>query len=89
MSHHQISPATNNRLYDLFDQFFTVFEGSEVAENLLFITGEFVERPPDDISRAVAFEYLHQMNSLAMLLSRARVAMAEHEQQEHQNADAL
>lgn len=63
------------RLSEILTSFFNNFESTEVIENLLFIAAEFAENPPNGISHNMAYQWLFQMNSLAVLLPRLQIAL--------------
>lgn len=71
MLHHE----ENARISEILQQFFNNFESTEVTENLLFIAAEFAENPPVGISSNMAYQWLYQMNCLAVLLSKLQIAL--------------
>lgn len=65
----------NARVSEILIKFFNNFESTEVIENLLFIAAEFAENPPYGISANTAYQWLYQMNSLAVLLPKLEIAL--------------
>ncbi len=63
------------RLAEILQQFFNNFESTEVTENLLFIAADFAESPPEGIDTNLAFQWLYQMNCLAVLLPKLEIAL--------------
>lgn len=65
----------NARISEILQEFFNNFESTEVTENLLFIAADFAENPPVGISPNMAFQWLYQMNCLAVLLPKLEIAL--------------
>lgn len=65
----------NARLTEILAAFFNNFESTEVIENLLFISADFAENPPEGISANMAYQWLYQMNCLAVLLPKLEIAI--------------
>jgi len=72
MSHQEEvpAPAAHQPISKTLEQFFNQFDTPDVCQNLLFISGEFAENPPEGISPSVAFQWLYEMHSLSVLLQR-------------------
>lgn len=74
MSHHEENSRFDS-LSIILKDFFNNFESTQVIENLLFIAADFAENPPEGISDNMAYQWLYQMNSLAVLLPRLEIAL--------------
>lgn len=75
MSHREENARFQVPLSVILRDFFSNFESTEVAENLLFIAADFAENPPVGISENMAFQWLYQMNCLALLLPKLEIAL--------------
>lgn len=80
MSHNErtnLAIGSNHRVSEILRDFFNNFDSDEVIENLLFITSDFVESPPNGISANLAFQWQFQMHCIAVLLPRLQIAILE------------
>lgn len=75
MLHQEENARFQVHLSTILREFFQNFESTYVAENLLFIAADFAENPPDGISPNMAFQWLYQMNCLAVLLPKLEIAI--------------